>query len=115
MCQPIPYFAIAARLLKTPVSTSRRISLQISMSLCTPVPLSERGCDRGYRPDRPLLENCTVVRRHFGPPRHGPRAAVFDRRQHLYTLAVVPEPSTWVMGALGIACAAWGALRRGRL
>jgi autotransporter-associated beta strand protein len=22
------------------------------------------------------------VRRHFGPPRHGPRAAVFDRRQH---------------------------------
>jgi hypothetical protein len=21
------------------------------------------------------------VRRHFGPPRHGPRAAVFDRRQ----------------------------------
>ena len=23
-----------------------------------------------------------VVRLHFGPPRHGPRAAVFDRRQH---------------------------------
>jgi hypothetical protein len=23
------------------------------------------------------------VRRHFGPPRHGPRAAVFDRRQQL--------------------------------
>jgi putative transposase len=22
------------------------------------------------------------VRRHFGPPRHDPRAAVFDRRQH---------------------------------
>jgi hypothetical protein len=33
-------------------------------------------------------------------------------RQDLYALAVVPEPSTWVMGAAGIACAAWGALRR---
>jgi hypothetical protein len=68
-------------LLKAPVRTSRRISLQIYMSLCTPVPLSERGCDRGYRPDPPRPENCTVVRRHFGPPRHGPRAAVLDRRQ----------------------------------
>ena len=28
------------------------------------------------------FENCTVVRCHFGPPRHEPRAAVFDRRQH---------------------------------
>jgi hypothetical protein len=34
-------------------------------------------------------------------------------RQDLYALAVVPEPSTWVMGAVGIAYAAWGALRRG--
>ena len=34
-------------------------------------------------------------------------------RQDLYALAVVPEPSAWVMGAVGIACAAWGALRRG--
>lgn len=68
MCQPTSYFAIAARLLKGPVSTSRRISLQISISLCTPVPLSERGRDRGYRPDPPLLENGTVVRHHFGPP-----------------------------------------------
>ena len=67
--------------LEAPVSTSRRISLQISMSLCTPVPLSVGGCGRGYRPDPPLPENCTVVRRHFGPPRHGPRVAVFDRRQ----------------------------------
>jgi elongation factor G len=25
------------------------------------------------------------VRRHFGPPRHGPRAAVFDRRQQIIT------------------------------
>ena len=33
-------------------------------------------------------------------------------RQDLYALAVVPEPSTWVLGALGIACAAWRALRR---
>jgi hypothetical protein len=33
-------------------------------------------------------------------------------RQDLDALAVVPEPSTWVMGAVGIACAAWGALRR---
>jgi len=33
-------------------------------------------------------------------------------RQDLYALAVVPEPSTWVMGAVGIACAAWGAARR---
>jgi len=47
------------------------------------VPLSEGGCDRGYRPDPPLPKNCTVVRRHFGPPRHGPRAAVFDRRQQI--------------------------------
>ena len=45
------------------------------------MPLSEGGCDRGYRPDPPLPKNCTVVRRHFGPPRHGPHAAVFDRRQ----------------------------------
>ena len=82
VCQPTPYLAIAARLLKAPVSTSRRTSLQISMSQCTPVPLSERGCDRGCRPDPPRPKNCTVVRRHFGPPRHGPRAAVFDRRQH---------------------------------
>ena len=29
-----------------------------------------------------LAKNCTVVRRRFGPPRHGPRAARFDRRQH---------------------------------
>ena len=36
-------------------------------------------------------------------------------RQDLYALAVVPEPSTWVLGAMGIACAAWGALQRGRL
>jgi len=28
------------------------------------------------------------------------------------TMSVVPEPSTWVMGAGGIACAAWGAWRR---
>ena len=84
VCQPTLYFAIAARLLKAPVSTSRRISLQISMSLCTPVPLSVGGCGRGYRPDPPLPENCTVVRRHFGPPRHGPRAAVFDRRQQVW-------------------------------
>ena len=34
-------------------------------------------------------------------------------RQDLYALAVVPEPSAWVMGAVGIVCAAWGALRRG--
>jgi hypothetical protein len=36
-------------------------------------------------------------------------------RQDLYALAVVPEPSTRVLGAAGIACAAWGALRRGCL
>jgi len=83
VCQPTLRFAIAARLLKAPVSTSRRISLQISMSLRTPVPLSERGCDRGCRPDRLLAKNCTGVRCHCGPPRHGPRAAVFDRRQQL--------------------------------
>lgn len=69
---------LAARLLTAPVSTSRRISLQISMSLRTPVSL----CRRGYRPDQTLPENGTVVHRHFGPPRHGPRTAVFDRRQH---------------------------------
>jgi hypothetical protein len=33
-------------------------------------------------------------------------------RQDLYALAVVPEPSMWLMGAVGIACAAWGASRR---
>jgi hypothetical protein len=27
-------------------------------------------------------------------------------------LIVVPEPSTWVMGAVGLACAAWGGFRR---
>jgi formylglycine-generating enzyme required for sulfatase activity len=29
-----------------------------------------------------------------------------------FRLAAVPEPSTWVMGAGGLACAAWGAFRR---
>jgi hypothetical protein len=33
-------------------------------------------------------------------------------RQDLYALAVVPEPSTWMMGAVAIACATWRALRR---
>lgn len=28
------------------------------------------------------------------------------------SLAAVPEPSTWVMGLAGLACAAWGAARR---
>jgi hypothetical protein len=32
--------------------------------------------------------------------------------QNMYALAVVPEPSTWAMAAVGIACAAWGARRR---
>jgi len=36
-------------------------------------------------------------------------------RQDFYALAVVPEPSTWMMGAAGIACAVWRSLRRGRL
>lgn len=31
--------------------------------------------------------------------------------QNMYALAVVPEPSTWVMAAAGIACAAWAAGR----
>ena len=57
------------------------ISLQISMSLYTTLPLSERGCDRGCRPDPLFPKNSTVVHSHFGPPRHGPRAAVFDHLQ----------------------------------
>jgi hypothetical protein len=28
------------------------------------------------------------------------------------TVAPVPEPSTWVMGAAGLACAGWGAFHR---
>ena len=39
---------------------------------------------RDARPHHGLAKSCTVVRRHFGPPRHGPRAAVFDRRQHTW-------------------------------
>ena len=31
-----------------------------------------------------------------------------------FRLAAVPEPSTWVMGLAGIACASWGAWRRRR-
>jgi hypothetical protein len=84
VCQPTPDLAIAARLSKAQVSPSRRISLQISMSLCTSVPLSERGCDRGYRPDCSLfrkLHACAPPfwtaatrppRRRFRPPSTGP-------------------------------------------
>ncbi len=35
-------------------------------------------------------------------------------RQDLYALAVVPEPSAWVMGAVGIACAIGTSFRASR-
>jgi hypothetical protein len=51
------------------------------MSLCSPVLLSGRARKWGLTPRSSFLENCTVVRGQFGPPRPEPHAAVFDRLQ----------------------------------
>ena len=81
--QPTLSFTIAARLLKAPVSTSRRISLQISMLLCTPVPLSERGCDRGCRPDHTPFQRTVQL-----------CAAIFDRRDTVPAPPSAPRPGS---------------------
>jgi hypothetical protein len=41
-------------------------------------------------------------------------APAFEGSAVGFRIAAVPEPSTWAMGAVGLACAAWGALRRRR-
>jgi hypothetical protein len=54
--------------LEAPVSTSRRISLQISMSLCTPVPLSVGGVVGAIAPILPSQKTARLC------------AAILDRR-----------------------------------
>lgn len=41
-----------------------------------------------------------------------PSNELFNRGFRLASPVAVPEPSTWVMGLAGIACAGWGAFRR---
>ena len=50
---------------------------------CFPVSLPHRGQRGGKRREAPSKS----VRRHCGPPRHGPLAAVFDCREHRSRLA----------------------------
>jgi hypothetical protein len=51
-----------------PLSASHAECRSRSPCRCAHLCLPLKGCDRGYRTDRPLLENGTVVRGHFRPP-----------------------------------------------
>src|SRR5262245_27178070 len=53
------------------------------MSDRTPRASCDCGPDRGCRPDLPDSQICTLVRRHFQPPRLPPPAAAFNRCQHV--------------------------------
>jgi formylglycine-generating enzyme required for sulfatase activity len=67
------------------------------------------GTDRGSRGGN-YGSSSTDVSSSFRNPRPATAEGVFIT----FRIAAVPEPSTWVMGAAGIACAGLGAFRRRR-
>ena len=59
-----------------------------SPSLCALLRLATKGGDSGFRPDLRLTQHCTELRKQFRPPRHQPRVAIFERRQHKHYSSV---------------------------
>ena len=71
------------------------------------------GSSRGLRGGSWLSSSALILSSTYGTL-SGPSNATFGLGFRLASPVPVPEPSTWVTGAVGLACAAWGAFRRRR-
>ncbi len=102
-------------------AASATASATVDVTLVTDVPLEDvRYYTSNFNEQSILASNLAsgthTLRLTFAetrnPPSNGYENWTYSSLNLIAYPAAVPEPSTWVMGAVGIACAGWGTYRR---